>query len=764
MRQLAPFSLIALLVGCGGGSSYVHSDTTLGRVVVYRNGVAYFERYAKVDDEALRLSVPADKVDDFLKSLTVVDAKTGQPAPVAYPTGGSTDDSGFVDMKIGLPGSRPHQVRLSYVTDAPAWKPSYRVLLGQKGQVELQAWAIVDNTSGEDWHNVQLGVGSSSAMSFRFDLRSLRMVQRETLQSDALFAAAPPSGASVYGGTPAPDGQKNVAVLTDDAIATTAPANSNAAASPDEVVVAARAPTVDVGSTSSGSNSNADYTSRIPLTNPGARGGAQRSFESVGGGGKKRPPTSSGMPGSPNGSGEAPKRPSRESEEKTASAPPPPPPAPPPNPFDALLRRIRQPGNTNAFVIEGFADPKDGDRNRAALDRANRVREQLIRQGADPNRITAVGKGEVEGTKGGVRVLEAPKVSAPGDAATAAAADPIGTSHFESGVTMSIPRGSSAMVSILNKKAEGEVVYLYDPESARGNGSFAFKSVRIKNPTDSALESGPVSVFGEGRFIGEGIAEPIPAKSTAFVPFALDRQIVVEAKNEDRDQIARVLTVQRGVFSAEVQHTKRSTWTLHNRLRERVTVYVRHTSPEGYKLSPSSAPSVERIGGANLFRVILEGGAKKDIVVEEQAPQFRTVDLRSPDGMSLVRSFLSTSALESPLRSEVTTLLNLQQEIGNIEQRITTVRDQMQEYRSRMDELHAQIVTLRAVKTAGPLMQNLQNKLQDVSDHMSKSTIEVVALQEKLMVSRIRFQDGVADLSLGKKSEGIKSSENAKTK
>src|ERR1019366_10828340 len=119
------------LAGCGGASSYVHSDTTtLGRVVVYRNGVAYFERYAKVDDDKLTLAVPPDKIDDFLKSLSVVDAKTGDPAPVAYPTdptaGGANGASGgMVDMQIKLPGAHPHELRLSYVTEAPAWKPSY---------------------------------------------------------------------------------------------------------------------------------------------------------------------------------------------------------------------------------------------------------------------------------------------------------------------------------------------------------------------------------------------------------------------------------------------------------------------------------------------------------------------------------------------------------------------------------------------------------------------------------------------------------------
>ncbi|WP_394842581.1 TonB-dependent receptor [Pendulispora brunnea] len=49
----------------------------------------------------------------------------------------------------------------------------------------------------------------------------------------------------------------------------------------EEVVIVAHAPTVDVGSSTTGANINSDFTSRIPVTNPGSRGGAQRSFESI---------------------------------------------------------------------------------------------------------------------------------------------------------------------------------------------------------------------------------------------------------------------------------------------------------------------------------------------------------------------------------------------------------------------------------------------------------------------------------------------------
>ena len=80
----------------------------------------------------------------------------------------------------------------------------------------------------------------------------------------------------------------------------------------------------------------------------------------------------------------------------------------------------------------------------------------------------------------------------------------------------------------------------------------------------------------------------------------------------------------------------------------------------------------------------------------------------------------------------------------------------MQEYRQRMDELHAQIVTLKMVKSAGPLMQSLEKKMQEVSDKLSKATIDVVALEEQLMVARVHFQDKVADLTLEKSDEPAK--------
>ncbi len=754
--------------GCGSTTTYVRSDTALGRVVVYRNGVAYFERTAHVEDDTLHIAVPGDKIDDFLKSLTVVDARTGEPTPVSYPTNRVYGDQ-LAQMEIKLGGPPPHDVKLTYVTEAPSWKSSYRIVLGDKGKVTLQAWAIIDNTSGEDWQSVKLGVGSSSALSFRFDLQSVRVVQRDTLQADNLFAMAPPTGGATYGN----EGGKVVLGELSDASLQSAQASSmnlesdrkmmsdKPMAAPVPVTVAGLAPRASVQSEEVMIAAGSSSSSRGPTAKRSAPpAGVPVQQKNYGGGGAGR---AAGAP----------------AQAQYAPAPPPPPQMPKPYPqapggnanqavnmpvqqppqdagsvqLDALATRLRSLPTT--IVVEGYAGDQDGDKFASSLDRANKMRDELVRRGVAANRVVAVGNGLKAGRGAGVRVVEAEDKSKgekkPGDPSSTPSPEslqPIGASHFDSGLPMTVPRGGSAMVSVLKTATDGEVVYYYDPDGARGNAQYPFSAVRLQNPTDSVLESGPVTVFGDGRFIGEGLCEPIPAKSTAFIPFALDRQIVIERTGGERDEISKILSVQRGVFSTEVQHIRQTKITLRSRMADPSSVYMRHIVPEGYKLV-KSPKSDERLGGAPLFKIDVPANGTVEVILEVATPIFRSTDIRSATGMEMVRAYLSAGAQGNvALRTRFDELLKLQEEIGNHEQKISTTKDTIEEYRRRMDELHAQVLTLKAVKTAGPLMKSLEQKLDEISDRLQKATVDLVGYQEKLMVTRIKLQDGVAELSL----------------
>lgn len=73
--------------------------------------------------------------------------------------------------------SSARQITANYTIPMPAWKSSYRLILGEP-QSTLEGWAIVDNTTGEDWTNIGLSLVSGRPISFISQLYEPRHRQR----------------------------------------------------------------------------------------------------------------------------------------------------------------------------------------------------------------------------------------------------------------------------------------------------------------------------------------------------------------------------------------------------------------------------------------------------------------------------------------------------------------------------------------------------------------------------------------------------------
>ncbi|MFZ4576292.1 MAG: hypothetical protein ACOYN0_18050, partial [Phycisphaerales bacterium] len=87
------------------------------------------------------------------------------------------DRTKTVDVRLAGQGAR--EIVVGYVQEAPVWKTSYRLILPDpkkdvKGEakegVTLQGWAIVENTTDEDWNQVTLSLVSGRPVSFTMDL------------------------------------------------------------------------------------------------------------------------------------------------------------------------------------------------------------------------------------------------------------------------------------------------------------------------------------------------------------------------------------------------------------------------------------------------------------------------------------------------------------------------------------------------------------------------------------------------------------------
>lgn len=69
-----------------------------------------------------------------------------------------------------------------YEIPMPAWKSSYRLVLDANAEPMMEGWAIVDNTTGDDWSNVSLSLVSGLPVSFVTRLYEPRFVTRPTAE------------------------------------------------------------------------------------------------------------------------------------------------------------------------------------------------------------------------------------------------------------------------------------------------------------------------------------------------------------------------------------------------------------------------------------------------------------------------------------------------------------------------------------------------------------------------------------------------------
>jgi hypothetical protein len=215
--------LWTLICGCATPPPVASQGLALRRVVIYRNGVAYFEREGRVRGDKVSFKVRRDEVGDFLASFAVMERDGSSvraasfpmhqeeatppalPAPASgkvVPPAPAPDPKRKLETVVMELDGAEHDLTVGYIAEAPVWRPSYRLVL-QKDKVHLQVWGIVQNLSGEDWKSTRLTVIADAPLALQTGLENAVIPSRPVLaegnevimvvpQSETSLAEAPP--------------------------------------------------------------------------------------------------------------------------------------------------------------------------------------------------------------------------------------------------------------------------------------------------------------------------------------------------------------------------------------------------------------------------------------------------------------------------------------------------------------------------------------------------------------------------------------------
>jgi hypothetical protein len=364
-------------------------------------------------------------------------------------------------MNIATSGTGDRQLYVSYISEVPIWKSTYRLVLPSKAGEKplLQGWAIVDNTIGEDWTGVELSLVAGSPQSFIQQLSQPFYARRPVVPLPSAVQLTP---------------QTHEATLLSE--------TSAAEVAADERPRMAMAPRQDMA------------------------GGVAGGF--VGG-------VVGGLPGAP------------------------PPPAP-----------TRFAGNYEAMA-----------------------------------RVEAAAQGRELGDLFEYRLKE----------------------------PVTIRKNQSALVPIINAQVEAERVSVWNPSTGQRPRS----AVWLTNATPYTLDGGAFSVLEEATFTGEGLMDPVKPGEKRLLSYASDLSLLVDTKQDATDpERVTSLRIARGVMIMQREFREKRTYTVRNEDSKARTVVIEHPNRAGWKLTSATKPD-ETAPNAYRFRVPVAPKATASLTIEE---------------------------------------------------------------------------------------------------------------------------------------------------
>src|SRR6266540_3189062 len=113
-------------------------------------------------------------------------------------------------VSIQFSGEGKRRVKVGYVVENPIWKTSYRLVLAkQNGKDDkkdakqdkdakadkpyLQGWAVVENTTDEDWSGVRMALISGRPISFQMNLYDALFIRRPVVEPELFASLRPPA-------------------------------------------------------------------------------------------------------------------------------------------------------------------------------------------------------------------------------------------------------------------------------------------------------------------------------------------------------------------------------------------------------------------------------------------------------------------------------------------------------------------------------------------------------------------------------------------
>jgi len=552
-------------------------------------------------------------------------------------------------MTISANGSGDRNVFVSYISEVPVWKSTYRIILPEKPDQKplLQGWAIVDNTVGEDWKDVQLSLVAGAPQSFIQDISQPYYTRRpvvapseslmlspQTHESTMSAPAPPPPPSQGSGGTGGLQG-----TVTD----------------PNGAPLAGAQVTVRNEETGASQSTTSDANGKYRFYNVPA-------------------------------------------------------------------------GNAALFVSSPGFKPFNLSNIYLGVGRMNEIQAGL-QLGSTSETV------EVRAEASALNMSSAMIGNALSKQISEAEGKGFGD-FFEYAIkqAVTINKNQSALVPILNARVEAEKVTLWSGENEDDSDSDhparALRALWIRNTSGETLDAGTFNILEKDTFAGEGVLDAIHPGERRLLSYAADTAVHIVTEDQASDEPITRVRIAKGLMITTREQRESRLYKIRNADSAARQVVVEHPAKEDWKLLSDGPKAEESTASFHRFRVNVAPNSTADLKVETYHPLSSTFALTNLDEQQ-VGLWTEQGRVTPSMKEAFSRVLGKKNEIGTLEVHLKELRQEREGITADQSRLRENVKALKGSAEEKALLQRYTRQLDQQEDRLVTLQNQVADLNGK---------------------------------
>jgi len=314
--------------------------------------------------------------------------------------------------------------------------------------------------------------------------------------------------------------------------------------------------------------------------------------------------------------------------------------------------------------------------------------------------------------------------------------------QYDVGIPVTIKRGQSAMVPILGATLAGRKQHLFNSEKIPDH---PVVTISAKNTTGLTLERGPATVLEADNYVGEAVLAFTPDQGEFFVPYAVDLGVQVTPEVISWEETAAIALGQNDYLIHDWYFTTRTTYTIENRNPYPINLVIEQRIRPNYELFDTPDPT-EKTAEFQRWRTAVTARHTQTFTVQERQRISRQEQISNLTFKTL-KSYLKDKYIDKALHDRLYDILDLYRQVRDIEREVQHRNQQQERLAKQQQEAADKLNPLGRDGEEGSLRRRFVTKIQTLEDERDRLLREIATLQQQIPALQQRIHQQIQQLS-----------------